>query len=61
MSIKITEPKKVSDITIRFKCPHCGSIFETDIVSTRHIWIRPELFANCPICHRLCCSAGNRR
>ena len=38
-----------------------GCIFETDVVSMRHIWLRPDYFATCPNCHRLCCTDGDER
>jgi hypothetical protein len=25
----------------------------------RHIWLRPDYFATCPNCHRLCCTDGD--
>lgn len=58
MAIKVIKPGKEPD-AFRFKCPHCGCIFETDVVSMRHIWLRPDYFATCPNCHRLCCTDGD--
>ena len=57
---KITKPGKKSE-PIHFECKHCGCIFETDVVSMRHIWLRPDYFATCPNCHRLCCTDGDER
>ena len=59
MAIKIIKPGKKPDAVKRFECPHCGCIFETDSVSVRHIWMRPDYFASCPTCHRLCCSCDD--
>lgn len=53
MATKIIKPGKTSG-TFRFRCHHCGCIFETDITSTRFVWDRPDHFADCPMCHRLC-------
>lgn len=58
MAIKIIKPGKTPD-AFRFKCPHCCCIFETDIVSMRHIWLHPDYFATRPNCHRLCCTDGD--
>ena len=61
MPIKIIKPGKLKNPkdTRRFLCLNCGCIFETDVVSMRHIWLRPDYFATCPNCHRLCCTDGD--
>lgn len=60
MATKIIKSGKVPG-TFRFRRPHCGCIWETDIVSMRNIWQRPDHFADCPTCHRLCCTYGDKK
>ena len=60
MATKIIKPGKPPG-AFWFRCPHCGCIWETDIVKARYIWSTPDYFADCPTCHRLCCAYGDKK
>ena len=47
--------------TIIDDCDEIRYFVDNDDGSDGGLMACPELFANCPICHRLFCSAGNRR